>query len=77
MYQLVGGSVAVRFENGGATLVWAQANSNDGFQTKQAEQSGGTVDVRFESATHESRLRAFWDNGPQQQIEERTLTSSD
>jgi hypothetical protein len=71
VYQLVGGSVAVRFENGGATLLWAQANSDDGFHTDRAEESDGTVDVRFESPTHESRLRAFWNNGPQQEIEER------
>ena len=67
-YQLVGGSVGVRFENGGAHLLWATPNS--GFSVESST-DGGTVDVRFESDTHESRLRAFWDGGPQQQIEEQ------
>lgn len=67
-YQLVGGTVTIRFEDGAAHLVVATANS--GFSVQHSE-DGGTVDVRFESSEHESRLRAYWDNGPQQEIEER------
>ena len=32
--------------------------------------SSSNVDVRFESDSHESRLKAFWNNGPQAEIEE-------
>jgi cytoskeletal protein RodZ len=69
-YQLVGGSVGVRFENGEAHLLWATPNS--GFNV-DASGSDSNVDVRFESlnGSHESRLKAYWDNGPQQEIEEK------
>jgi hypothetical protein len=66
-YQLVGGSVGIRFEDGAAHLLWASPNS--GFSVESSN-DGGTVDVRFRSDNHESRLRAYWDNGPQQVIEE-------
>ena len=67
-YQLVGGSVGVRFENGEAHLLWAAPNPG-----YRSESHGGSssVDMRFESDGHESRLKAFWDNGPQQEIEEK------
>lgn len=67
-FQLVGGTVGVRFENGGARLLWA--TPKPGFRV---ESSGGSdeVDVRFRSGDHESRLEAFWDNGPQSEVEER------
>lgn len=69
-YQLVGGSVGVRFENGAAHLLWATPAA--GFSV---ESNGGSssVDVRFqsESDNHESRLKAFWNAGPQQEIEEK------
>jgi hypothetical protein len=67
-YQLVGGTVGVRFENGGAHLLWATPNS--GF-TAQNRSGASAVDVRFRSDNHESRLRAFWDGGPQNEIEEK------
>jgi cytoskeletal protein RodZ len=69
-YELVGGSVGVRFENGEAHLLWATPNS--GFNV-DASGSDSNVDVRFESlnGSHESRLKAYWDNGPQQEIEEK------
>jgi hypothetical protein len=33
--------------------------------------SDSQVDVRFRSDDHESRLHAFWRDGPQAEIEER------
>ena len=68
-YQLVGGSVGVRFENGEAHLLWATPNS--GFSVDSSGDSS-SVDVRFESDSHESRLKAFWSGGPQQEIEEKS-----
>ncbi|MEY2424147.1 MAG: hypothetical protein QOI95_4214 [Acidimicrobiaceae bacterium] len=67
-YQLTGGSVGVRFENGEAHLLWATPNS--GFSVDSSG-SSSNVDVRFESDTHESRLKAFWNNGPQAETEEK------
>lgn len=67
-YDLIGGSVGVRFESGSARLLWATPAA--GFR---AERHGDSdqVDVRFRSDTHESRLRAFWNNGAQAEVEER------
>ncbi|MGH9043073.1 MAG: hypothetical protein ACRDZ3_22905 [Acidimicrobiia bacterium] len=67
-YQLVGGTVGVRFENGGARLLWA--TPKPGFSVESSS-GGDDVDVRFRSDDHESRLKAFWDNGPQSDVEER------
>jgi cytoskeletal protein RodZ len=67
-YQLSGGSVGVRFENGEAHLLWA--TPNPGFSVESSG-SASTVDVRFRNDSHESRLKAFWDNGPQSEIEEK------
>jgi hypothetical protein len=66
-YQLVGGTVGVRFENGTAHLLYA--TPNPGFTTSTSG-SSDHVDVRFESDSHESRLRAEWNNGPQATTEE-------
>jgi hypothetical protein len=70
VYELDGGSVAVRFQDAAAHLLWATPNK--GYSTEQAQENGGEVDVRFRNDQHESRLRAYWDNGPQQEIEEQS-----
>ena len=67
-YQLVGGSVGVRFANGKATLLWATPTS--GFSV-ESEGDSSSVDVRFSTDSHESRLKAFWHEGPQAEIEEK------
>ena len=67
-YDMVGGSVGVRFENGAARLLWATPAA--GFRAERRGE-GGDVDVRVRSDTHESRLRAYWDSGPQAEVEER------
>jgi hypothetical protein len=67
-YDLTGGSVGVRFENGTARLLWATPAA--GFRA-ESHGGGDQVDIRFRSDTHESRLRAFWDNGPQAEVEEQ------
>jgi hypothetical protein len=67
-YQLTGGTVRVRFENGRARLL--EATPASGFR---AESSGNDreVDIRFRGERHESRLHAFWQDGPQAEIEEK------
>jgi len=72
IYQLEGGSVAVRFQDNAAHLLWATPNRDEGFTVDQAEENGGTVDVRFRNDDHESRLRAYWDDGPRDEIEENS-----
>ena len=72
VYQLDGGSVAVRYQNDAAHLLWATPNRDKGYAVDQAQEDGGTVDVRFRNRDTgaESRLRAYWDGGPQYEIEE-------
>jgi hypothetical protein len=70
IYELQGGRVAVRFQDAAAHLLWATPNADEGFTIDQAQDDGGTVDVRFRNDEHESRLRAYWDNGPREEIEE-------
>ena len=64
---LTGGSTAVRVEGGRARLLWA--TPKPGFRLESSGDSE-EVDVRFSSESHESRLRASWDNGPQAEVEE-------
>lgn len=65
-----GGTVTVRFENGEAHLLFMAAAT--GFSCEDNSNSS-TVDVRCKSITgsHESRITAFWDNGPQHTVEEK------
>jgi cytoskeletal protein RodZ len=67
-YDLTGGSVGVRFQNGTARLLWATPAA--GFRA-ESHGGGDEVDIRFRSDTHESRLRAFWHDGPQAEVEEQ------
>src|SRR3954452_13077461 len=70
IYELNGGSVAVHFEGGAAHLNWAKPNED--YTIDQAQENDGTVDVRFRNRDtgSESRLRAYWDAGPRDEIEE-------
>lgn len=66
-YRLIGGTVGVRFADGGAHLLWA--TPQPGFRV-ETHHTSPEVDVRFESEDHESRLEAVWDNGPRAEVEE-------
>jgi hypothetical protein len=65
-YDLTGGSVSVRFSPSGVTLLWAWPH--DGFEVDT--DADDRVRVEFESDTHESRLEAWWQGGPRQEVEE-------
>jgi len=69
-YDSQGGTVTVRFEAGQAHVRLITAHS--GFSCED-DSNSSTVDVRCQSISdnHESRIRAFWDNGPQHSIEEK------
>jgi hypothetical protein len=65
----VGGRAAFRAEGGRVTLVWATPAA--GFDVDTEEEHDG-VDVRFRSASHESRIRARHHDGTvTAEVEER------
>ena len=66
-YNLVGGSVALRFAASGVTVLWA--NPNAGFEV-DVEPEGNGVQVDFESESHRSRVEGWWDNGPVDRVRE-------
>jgi hypothetical protein len=68
-YEMVGGSVRVRFADGRAELL--SATPNAGFRVSRNSGDPGDVRVNFRSGDHESRFRAWWDNGPREEIEEK------
>lgn len=75
-----GGSITVRLENGALTLVGISPNG--GFTAETTEAGATRVEVRFESASHESRIRVdVVDGAMSPTIEERpsddTATSLD
>lgn len=67
-YNLVGGSVSLRFSPSGVTVVLA--NPNPGFDVSQQPEQGNGVKVEFRSDTHRSRVDGWWDGGPQDRVRE-------
>lgn len=67
-YQLVGGTVSLRFEPAGVTVVYA--NPNHGFDVEEEPEAGG-VRVELESETHRSRVTGWWDDGPRDRVDEQ------
>jgi len=66
-FALVGGTTAISFSPSGAEVVWA--NPNPGF-TVEIEVESSSVEVHFEADHHESRIEAWWSNGPQHNTRE-------
>ena len=74
-YDLVGGTVTVRFSPTRVQVV--TASPKDGFVLRSVEREGPTdVEIEFRRAddTWRSELRATWDEGPADRIEERDRT---
>jgi len=68
-YNLVGGSATLRFDpSGTVTVVWA--DPNPGYRVEVDNRSDGGVRIRFDGSSHRSELEAWWDNGPQDRIDE-------
>lgn len=68
-YTLVGGTASLRFDPSGVTVAFA--NPAQGFDVQIDPDHGNGVKIEFESDAHESRLDAWWDDGPQDRKEER------
>jgi len=62
-YRMEGGVVTLRFSPAGVELVGA--TPNEGFGVDSEPEHGNGVKVEFESDSHESRVDAWWDGGPQ------------
>lgn len=69
-YQVVGGTVSLRFEPSGVSVVFA--NPAQGFEVEQEPEHGNGVRVEFEGEDHRSRVTGWWDGGPQDQVDEQT-----
>ena len=67
-YDLVGGSVTLRFEPSGVTVLLATPKA--GFSVDVGESHDSGARVEFESDGHKSRLDAWWDGGPQDEVRE-------
>lgn len=65
----VGGQVAVRYDAGRVELVWARPKA--GFEAEVHDAGPDSVEVRFRSDDHESRIRAFFSGGvPDREVRE-------
>lgn len=64
-----GGAVAVRYESGKVSLLWARPNP--GFTMDVKEDGPEEVEVRFRSEAQETRIEAWWDGEPRHRVEER------
>ncbi|MGH9215899.1 MAG: hypothetical protein ACRDZS_06560, partial [Acidimicrobiales bacterium] len=61
-YGMVGGVVTLRFSPSGVEVVGA--TPNEGFNVDSEPEHGNGVKVEFESDAHESRVDAWWNDGP-------------
>lgn len=68
-YDLVGGTATLRFSAEGVTVVVATPKA--GFSVDVSESHGDGARVEFESDDdHRSRVDAWWDGGPQDEVRE-------
>jgi len=67
-YDLEGGTATLRFSPSGVTVV--VATPAPGFTVDIGDSHSGGKRVEFESSDHRSRLDAWWDGGPQDEIRE-------
>ena len=67
-YDLDGGTATLRFSRTGVTV--DVATPAPGFTVEISESHDGGVRVEFESDDHRSRLDAWWDGGPRDEVRE-------
>jgi hypothetical protein len=67
-YDLVGGTATLRFSTTGVTVL--AATPKPGFSVDVSETHENGVRVEFESDDHRSRVDAWWDGGPQDEVRE-------
>lgn len=67
-YNLVGGTATLRFTPDGVTVVVATPKA--GFSVDVGDSDDGDARVEFESDEHRSRVDAWWDGGPQDEVRE-------
>jgi hypothetical protein len=67
-YNLVGGTATLRFSSTGVTVVAAVPNA--GFSVTKSSAHDDGARVEFESDEHRSRVDAWWDGGPQDEVGE-------
>jgi len=67
-YPLVGGTATLRFSADAVEVVVATPNA--GFAVEISETHDNGVRVEFESDGHRSRVDAWWDGGPQDEVRE-------
>jgi hypothetical protein len=67
-YELVGGDATLRFSASGVLVV--VATPAPGFSVEIDDAHDGGARVEFEGEDHTSRLDAWWDGGPQDEVRE-------
>jgi hypothetical protein len=67
-YDLVGGTVTLRFSPAGVTVV--VATPAPGFDVEFGDSHDTGKKVEFESEGHKSQVEGWWDGGPQDEVRE-------
>jgi hypothetical protein len=67
-YNVVGGSVTLRFAPEGVTVVLA--TPNPGFAVAVEPEHGNGVKVEFDGDSHRSRVDGWWESGPHERVRE-------
>jgi hypothetical protein len=69
-YNLIGGTATLQFSSTGVKVLVAAPNA--GFSVEVSETHGTGARVEFETDEHKSRVDAWWDDGPQDEVREDT-----
>jgi hypothetical protein len=67
-YDLIGGTVTLRFAPSGVTVV--VATPAPGFSVELGSSHGTGAKVEFEGEGHKSEVEGWWDDGPQDEVRE-------
>lgn len=67
-YELVGGTVTLRFTSAKVTVLAATPKPGFSVELNEAHDNGARIE--FESGDHRSRVDAWWDGGPQDEVRE-------
>ncbi|MGB5756600.1 MAG: hypothetical protein WBM50_06770 [Acidimicrobiales bacterium] len=67
-FDLIGGRAAIRFSPTEVVVVWA--TPAPGYTASSQREDGG-VEIEFSNGVHESKLEAWWSDGPRSETKER------
>lgn len=67
-FDMIGGRTAIRFSTSEVVVLWATPAAG---YTVDSHGEGDGVEVEFSNGIHESKVEAWWADGPRSELRER------